>query len=240
MNKPTLQVCLTNNLMNLYQQNINEKLVVFIDILRNTSTMTAALFYGIEKVKPVSTVEEASAYLGKANYIVAGERQGVKIPKFDAGNSPLFFKTRDNNNKTLVITSTNGTQSVKYAQAAKILCCGGFINQTALINFIKKHQLPTLLLASGWRGDVNIEDTLFAGALVNYLQPYFEVTGDPAILSEQLYQQHQNNITELVANASHYNRIAVLEQKKDIAYCLNNDVAPVVPVFDGEYLTISV
>lgn len=238
MNKPTLQVCLSNSLMGLHKS-INEKLVVFIDILRNTSTITTALFHGIEKVKPVSKVEEASTYLGKPGYIVAGERQGVKIPEFDADNSPLFFKERDNKNQTLVITSTNGTQSVNYAKAAKILCCGGFVNQTALTSFIKKQQLPTLLLASGWQGDVNIEDTLFAGALVNYLKPYFDVAGDPALISEQLFQQNKNNITELVSNTTHYNRISVAAQKKDITYCLSVDVAPVVPVYDGEYLTIT-
>lgn len=238
MNKPILQVCLTNGLMNLQKQNLGEKLVVFIDILRNTSTMTTALFCGIEKVKPVSTVEEASIYLGKANYIVAGERHGIKIPEFDAGNSPLFFENKNNKNQTLVITSTNGTQSVKFTKTAKVLCCGGFINQTALISFIKKHQLPTLLLASGWRGDINIEDTLFAGALVHYLRPYFDITGDSALISEQLYKQNQNNIVEFVSNASHYNRIAVTEQKKDITYCLSVDLAPVVPVFDGEYLRL--
>jgi len=239
MNKPTLQVCLTNGLMDLYQQDIDKKLVVFIDILRNTTTITTALFSGIERVKPVSKVEEANSYLGKPNYIVAGERQGIKIPEFDAGNSPLFFAKRDNSNETLVITSTNGTQSVKYAQGAKVLCCGGFINQTALVAFIKEKKLPTLVLASGWRGDVNIEDTLFAGALVHYLKPYFDVTGDSALISEQLYSQNKNNIIALVSNASHYNRIAVSEQKKDIAYCLSIDVAPVVPVYDGEFLTIT-
>jgi len=238
MNKPTLQVCLTNSLMHLHQQNLNEKLVVFIDILRNTSTITAALFFGIEKVKPVSTVNEAKAFLGKPNHIVAGERQGIKIDAFDAGNSPLFFKDEDNSNKTLVITSTNGTQSVKHAKAAKVLCCGGFVNQTALVAFIKQQQLPTLILASGWQGDVNIEDTLFAGALVSNLRSYFDVLGDPAIISEQLYQQNKNNIVNLVSNASHYNRIAATEQKKDITYCLSVDVANVVPVYDGEFLKL--
>jgi len=238
MNKPALQVCLTNSLMYLHQQNINESLVVFIDILRNTSTMTAALFYGIKKVKPVSTVEEAKAYLGKQGYIVAGERQGVKIPEFDAGNSPLFFADRNNKNETLVITSTNGTQSVKHAQNAHTLCCGGFVNQNVLVEFIKEHQLPTLVLASGWRGNVNIEDTLFAGALVHFLKPHYSVIGDPALISEQLYLQHQNNILKFVSNASHYMRIAVSEQQKDTEFCLCTNVTPVVPVYDGEYLKL--
>lgn len=223
--------------MNLHQKDIEKHLIVFIDILRNTSTMTAALFYGINKVKPVAKVEEAAAYLGKTGYLVAGERQGIKIPEFDAGNSPLFFKDRNNANQTLVITSTNGTQSVHLSKNAKVLCCGGFINQSSLIEFILQHNLPTLLLASGWRGNINLEDTLFAGALVHHLKHHFDVLGDPAILAENLYVQHKNNLLELVMKASHFMRIAKGPQKEDTVFCFSKDINPVVPVYDGEFLS---
>jgi len=237
MNKHTLQVCLSNNLMDLYQNDIKNHLVVFIDVLRNTSTMTAALFYGINKVKPVAKVEEAAAYLGKPGYLVAGERHGIKIPEFDAGNSPLFFKDRNNANQTLVITSTNGTQSVHLSKNAKVLCCGGFVNQSKLVQFILQQNLPTLLLASGWRGNVNLEDTLFAGALVHSLKNHFDILGDPALLAEQIYTQHKSNLLQVVTKASHFTRIANGSQKGDIAFCFLKDVTPVVPIYDGEFLS---
>jgi len=238
MNQASIQVCLSNNLMDLYAKDIQKHLIVFIDVLRNTSTMTTALYYGIDKVKPVSKVEEAADFLGKPGYLVAGERHGIKIPEFDAGNSPLFFKDRDNSGQTLVITSTNGTQSVRLAKGAKVLCCGGFINQSSLADFIKEQNLPTLLLASGWRGNVNLEDTLFAGALVHQLKPYFEMLGDPALLAETIYLKHQNNLLDIVNKASHYKRIATSDDSEDIVFCLSKDVAPVVPVYDGEYLSL--
>jgi len=224
--------------MFLHQDELKDHLVVFIDVLRNTSTMTAALYYGINKVKPVAKVEEAEIYLGKPNYIVAGERHGIKIPEFDAGNSPLFFKDRDNSEQTLVITSTNGTQSVQLAKEAKILCCGGFVNQSKLIEFIIAQGLPVLLLACGWRGNVNLEDTLFAGALVHNLKDHFELFGDPAILAEHLYLQHQNKVLEVISKASHFMRIAKGPQKEDTAFCFSKDITPVVPIFDGEYLQL--
>jgi len=238
MSQPTLQVCLSNSLMYLHEENLNNKLVVFIDILRNTTTMTAALFYGIEKVKPVSKVEEAAAFLGQQNIMVAGERGGLKIPEFDAGNSPLFFKGKDNSNQTLVITSTNGTQSVRLAKHAALLCCGGFINQTALVNFIKKNNLPIVLLASGGRSNVNLEDTLFAGSLVHQLKNNFDVVGDPALLAETIYLHHQQDIVGVVTNASHYVRNAVAEQKADLEYCFSDDIAPVVPIYDDGFLVL--
>jgi len=238
MQQHTLQVCLSNSLMDLHQQDIEKHLIIFIDILRNTSTMTAALFYGIEKVKPVAKVKEAAAYLEKPGYIVAGERHGIKIPEFDADNSPLFFKNRDNTNQTLVITSTNGTQSVHLSKKAKVLCCGGFVNQSKLTQFILEQNLPTLILASGWRGNVNLEDTLFAGAMVNQLRSHFDVLGDPALLAEMVYLKHQHNIFEIVNKASHYKRIAQTNNTTDITFCLSTDVAPVVPIFDGEYLRL--
>ncbi len=224
--------------MFLHQDQLSDHLVVFIDVLRNTSTMTAALYYGIQKVKPVAKVEEAAAYLGKAGYLVAGERHGIKIPEFDAGNSPLFFKDRDNANQTLVITSTNGTQSVHLTKNAKLLCCGGFVNQSSLAQFILQQNLPVLLLASGWRGNVNLEDTLFAGALVHQLKSNFEVLGDPALLAETIYLQHQHHIFETINRASHYKRIAQTDSTADLTFCLTKDITPVVPVFDGEYLSL--
>jgi len=238
MNQTSIQVCLSNSLMDLYQKDIEKHLVVFIDILRNTSTMTTALYYGIDKIKPVSKVEEAATFLGKSGYLVAGERHGIKIPEFDAGNSPLFFKDRDNSQQILVITSTNGTQSVRLAKAAKVLCCGGFVNQSSLADFILKKNSPTLLLASGWRGNVNLEDTLFAGALVHQLKSHFEVIGDPALLAEIVYLKHQHNLLDIVNKASYNKRIATSNQNADIAFCLSKDVAPVVPVYDGEYLSL--
>ena len=223
--------------MNHYE--VENKLVVFVDVLRNTSTMTAALFHGIEKVKPFAKVEEVMAYQGKANYITAGERQGIKIPEFDKGNSPLAFVDQDNAGKTLVITSTNGTQSVHLSKEAAILTCGSFVNETVLKNFIIEKNMPTLLLASGWRNNMSLEDTLFVGRLVELLKNDFEQIGDPSIMAHAVYKQaEQVGMKEFVMQGAHYMRIRVTDENDDIDYCFSTDVAPVVPLYDGEFLRV--
>jgi len=87
--KPTLEVILSNSLIPF--NSLEGKIVVFIDVLRNTSVMTTALFAGIEKVKPVATIDEAKSYLGKENFVCAGERDAIKLPEMDYGNSPYDY-----------------------------------------------------------------------------------------------------------------------------------------------------
>lgn len=218
---------------------VEDKLVVFVDVLRNTSTMTAALFHGMDKVKPVASVEETLSYNGKEGYITAGERHGIKIPEVDKGNSPLAFVDQDNKGKTLVITSTNGTQSVHAASNAAILTCGSFVNETVLKDFILEKNMPTLLLASGWRNNMSLEDTLFVGRLVELLKNDFEQEGDPLIMAHAIYKQaEQVGMKEFVMQGSHYVRIRATNDNDDIDYCFTTDIAPVVPVYDGEFLRV--
>lgn len=237
--KPILEVCLTNSMM--HQHEVQGKLVVFIDVLRNTSTMTAALFHGIKKVKPTATVEEAAAFLGAPGYIVGGERHGNKIADFDTGNSPLHYVNNEAEvkDKTLVITSTNGTQSVSLARECDVMSCGGFVNQSALIDFILSKNMPTLLLASGWRGQVNLEDTLFAGAVVKNIKDYFQINSDHPTLAEMLYTYSHDKILEIIYQKSYFQlRLGGYDYREDIHYCFTKDIAPVIPIYDGEFLNV--
>ncbi len=234
--KNTIEVCLSNDLIKLYD--LSGKLVVFIDIFRNTSAITSALYHGIKKVKPVRSVDQAEEYIGKPGHIVAGERNGRKIRSFDASNSPVFFRDRENNEQVCVITSTNGTQSVHISKGAAKIVCGGFVNQEALIEYLRKSGMPVLLLASGWKGQVNIEDTLFAGSIVHQLKEEFEIKGDPAHLAEIFYSSNKNNLKAVIDKASYQGRIESELQVKDVPYCISLNVAPCVPVFDGEYMVL--
>jgi len=235
--KATLEVVLSNSLIPF--NNLSNKIVVFIDILRNTSVMITALNQGIAQVKPVASVDEAKSYLGKENFIVAGERDAIKIPEFDYGNSPYDYIDNPNiKGKTLVITSTNGTQSVNLAKEADVLVCGGFVNETKVIEYLKENNRPVVLLASGWKGKVNVEDSLCCGMLVEKLKDDFKIENDSALLSQALYNQHKENIVQLIEKTSHYHRVVHQAHKKDVAYCFKNNAAPVLPIYNGSYLTL--
>ncbi|MBK9457426.1 MAG: 2-phosphosulfolactate phosphatase [Bacteroidetes bacterium] len=106
-NRPILEVCLTPALWD--QHDPKDKNVVVIDIIRATSTIASALHHGVKKMIPVETVEEANTWLEKG-YLVAGERDGIKIPHFHFGNSPFEFMGEDVRGKEIIHTTTNGTR----------------------------------------------------------------------------------------------------------------------------------
>ena len=118
----SIDICLTPSIMDLFD--LSSKKVVVIDVFRATSAMCVFLNNGGDKVIPVATIEEAKQYKTKHNelhnhkYLVAAERNGVIVPGFDLGNSPLSYHDQPFNNVSLVITTTNGTLAINKAHTA--------------------------------------------------------------------------------------------------------------------------
>jgi 2-phosphosulfolactate phosphatase len=92
------------------------------------------------------------------------------------------------------------------------------------------------MLCAGWKGRPNLEDTLFAGAVVDALQNEYFVAEDSAILAMRTYQQAQHDMLGYLANSSHIRRLQKLGINKDISFCLQKDLYDVVPVLRGTEL----
>lgn len=226
--KSTLEVCLTPGLLPLYP--VDDKVVVVIDVLRATTTMCVALDQGAEKVIPVETIEECLQYRGKEDYILAGERNGRKVEGFHFGNSPFEFMNGVVKGKTLVLTTTNGTRAIKMTERSHQVVIGGFLNFSALTKWIVSEGRDTLMLCSGWRDKFNLEDTVFAGAVIHHIKEYFLVESDSAFAAEKLYLNSRRNMFHFMKQSSHYRRLAHLGVINDIKYCLRPDLTDVVPV----------
>ena len=231
--KSTLEVCLTPGLLPLYP--ITGKVVVVIDVLRATTTMCVAIDQGADKVIPVETIEECLSFKGKEGYILAGERNGRKVEGFHFGNSPFEFMNGVVKGKTLVLTTTNGTRAIKMAEHSHQVVIGGFLNFSALSKWLISEGRDTLLLCSGWRDKFNLEDTVFAGALIHHIKEFFLVDSDSAFAAEKLYLNSRRNMFHFMKQSSHYRRLAHLGVINDIKYCLRPDLTDVVPVLkNGE------
>ena len=105
----------------LTSQEVQGRTVFVIDILRATTTMCAALHNGARALIPVAATEEAlrlAQTIGSADVLLAGERQAVRIPGFHLGNSPLEMTEAAVRGKTLVVTTSNGTQALLACQGA--------------------------------------------------------------------------------------------------------------------------
>ncbi len=233
--KPTLEVCLSPALLHLYD--VKNSIVVIIDVLRATSTICTALYNGATRVIPVASVPECIS-IGEAlgqDAITAGERDGQIAEGLLHGNSPFEYSREFIQDKTLVLTTTNGTKLLHMAKDAIEIITGSFPNLSAVCDYLLAQGKPVILGCAAWKDRVNMEDTLFAGAVVSRLKEHFTIDDDSAVAAETLYQVSKDNIHEVMKQASHYRRLAKFGLEKDIRYCLTPDGANVLPILrNGE------
>ena len=112
--------------------------VVVIDVLRATTVIAHALAAGARQVIPCLEVDEAlriAQTLPKGQAVLAGERDGLKIDRFDLGNSPAEFTPESVAGKTLVFTTTNGTRAMTYCRDARRVIIGAFVNGSSAMRW---------------------------------------------------------------------------------------------------------
>ncbi|MCG9879896.1 MAG: 2-phosphosulfolactate phosphatase [Bacteroidia bacterium] len=226
----------TPALLPLY--NLTDKTVIVVDILRATSTMCVAFNTGVNKILPVSLPDECKMFKD-FDFIIAAERNAVKIPGFDMGNSPFEFENPFLSGKNIAFTTTNGTKAIKLAKAmnpSKILI-GSFLNISAVAKYVMAQDKDAVILCAGWKDKYNLEDTLFGGALLDKLQSWAVMDDDASISAHCLYKQYENNLESIVRKSSHANRFKLLNmQTDDVSFCLQQDIYSFVPEMSGEYI----
>lgn len=230
-----LDVCLTPALIPLYK--VEDYTVVIIDIFRATSSICYGIQNGAEAIIPVSEVEECAAYREKGgDYLLAAERNGEVVAGFDFGNSPFSYTAEKVAGKTVVLTTTNGTHALHLSRSAKRVLIGSFLNITALCNYLRDREGNILLVCAGWQNNFNLEDTLFAGAVIELLKDSGYTLDDPAIAANDLFQIGRNDISKYLSKTSHGERLRKLGIEKDIEFCLQIDLTTAIPVLQGEKL----
>jgi len=233
--KPRLEVCLSPALLHLYD--VKDTVVVIIDVFRATSTIVAALDNGARAVIPVASVAECIE-LGASipDSITGGERDGKVAEGLQHGNSPLEYPREFIEGKTLVLTTTNGTRLLHMVEGAAEIVIGSFLNLHALCAFLAARNSNVLLGCASWKDRFNLEDTLFAGAVVNELGERFSVNCDSARAALHLFRQSGGDFIEFLKDSSHYLRLSAFGLQDDMAYCATPDLHPVVPVLRGREL----
>lgn len=124
-------------------------LTVIIDVFRAFSTEMYIFNQGARYIIPVQTLDEA--YALKKNhpeYVLVGERGGIKPEGFDYGNSPTEIQSVDFTDKVVVHTTSNGTKGLLLATGADEVLTGSFINAAAIVKHIKKLNPKTVSLVS--------------------------------------------------------------------------------------------
>lgn len=236
-----LYTCLSPALLDLYD--ISNSVVVIIDVLRATSTIATALHNGAASVIPVATVPQCIELGEAVGGITAGERDGKVAEGLKYGNSPFEYPRTFIENKVLVLTTTNGTKLLHMAldRGAPEIITGSFPNLSAVCEHLIASDKDVLLGCAAWKDRVNLEDTLFAGAVIHHIKSHFNISCDSSGIAESMYLEAGEDRFDFMKskNATHYHRLMKYGLEKDIRYCLTADGANVLPIFKGDRLVIS-
>ena len=217
---------------------------VVVDVLRATTTIIHALAAGCTAVRPCAEVEEARQLAGQmraGRVLLGGERGGVPLPGFDLGNSPHEYTTQTCRDNTLVLTTSNGTRAILRAAEAERIALAGFVNYSAVCEQLQHDPRPIHIVCAGTEGEVALEDTLLAGALVDYLCETTEVRlNDSARLAWDCFEHHGQVLLGSLEISSGGAKLRALGYDDDIRAAAQVDQFNLVPELRRDPLRVEV
>jgi 2-phosphosulfolactate phosphatase len=226
-------------------ERLTGSVAVVIDVLRATTTMIHALAAGCVAVRPCLEIEEAKELacdLRPTCTLLGGEREGRPIPGFDLGNSPGEYKPEICRGRTLVLTTTNGTRALLHAARAERVLVAGFVNFSAVCEQLRREARPIHIVCAGCKGEVVLEDTLLAGAMIDCLCETVEGVrlNDGARLAWDCFEHHGRVLEgalEVSAGGVHLRQLGYDE---DVRAAARVDLWPLVPELRRDPLRVEV
>lgn len=236
--KPALHTILSPKLLDIYD--VSDNIVVIIDVFRATSTIATALYNGAKRVIPVDAVDKCIEIGMQTGGITAGERDGKIIPGLAHGNSPAEYPRSFVEGKTLVLTTTNGTKLLHMAlnKGAAEVVTGSFPNLSAVCEYLVSQHKNVILGCSAWKDRFNLEDTLFAGAVIQRVKEHFTIHCDSSLMAADMYALHQNDMHQFIRKTTHWHRLASYGLESDLEYCVTPDVANILPIYRNGDLVV--
>jgi 2-phosphosulfolactate phosphatase len=216
------------------------KVVVVLDILFATTTMTAALAHGATAVVPV--LDEAAARgmarrLGAEPHVLAGELNAETLPGF-AHPAPLALVAHGVKDKTVVYSTTNGTVAMAQAASAARVYCGALLNTRKLTaHILARHPGQTVLIVcSGSGNNFNFEDFYGAGYFVECLMSQVSDLSDAAKAALALYRHAK--APEALLDCRVGRMMVAKGLRHEVEFACRVDAFPVVPALEGGRLRL--
>ncbi|WP_134683160.1 2-phosphosulfolactate phosphatase [Brevibacillus migulae] len=219
-------------------EQISNRVVIVIDVLRASSTIVTALHQGFEAVIPVETAGQALSLRNEAS-ILAGERYCKKHPSFDLNNSPTSLFQQEYGGKHLILSTTNGTRAIQKADRAHAVLIGCLLNATSCMKHALTYRLDITLYCAGTREEFALEDGLAAGLMIEIAKqsvPQAQIC-DLGEALHATYLQLAPKLPELLADTTTGKRLVRHQFQKDILFCGQIDFCTIVPtVKEGRIL----
>lgn len=220
---------------------LRDKIIVVVDVLRASTTITYAMRAGAREVIPVASVEQAMKIVGNlhsTSTLLCGERGGKRIEGFKLGNSPSEYTEEAVEGRVLILTTTNGAVALTKAKYARQCLVGSFVNLSATVQALL--EIPSIesehlvIICSGRDAQFSMEDTTCAGMLLTKLLERFPDTklSDSARAALSIYHQFGTDIYKTLRESEHGRILAELGYEDDIRLASEIDVIPLVPVLE--------
>jgi 2-phosphosulfolactate phosphatase len=168
--------------------------VVVFDVLRATTTMTAAL----------ASLDEAREAAGRceAPRLLCGEANCLAPAGFDLGNSPGDLQAGRHRGLTAFMCTTNGTRAILAAREAQHLFVGALVNASHVAEAVVTTGGDVTLLCAGTQGTVAMEDVIGAGAVLHgLLRQGYSAANDIARMAVRLFDQARPDVRGALAES---------------------------------------
>jgi 2-phosphosulfolactate phosphatase len=226
---------------------VADRTVLVVDVLRATSTICAALHHGARAVVPTADIEEATRLgtaLGAGDVVLAGERNSVRIPGFQLGNSPREMTAAVVQGKTVVMTTTNGTHALLATAGARDVVIAAAVNLTAAGEYARQaldHYGDLLILCAGRDHGFGLDDAYIAGCLaVRALGGGRRRKGlnDAALVSVDLVIRYRDRIERVLALSRAGRELSARGFRDDVSAASVIDAYPALPFFHERRITL--
>ncbi|GAB6098597.1 2-phosphosulfolactate phosphatase family protein [Halanaerocella petrolearia] len=224
----------------IIQEKIEGKTAVVIDVLRATSTIVTALANGCDQLLPVVSITEAKELASKLNksYLVAGERGGIKIDEFDLGNSPCDYKRDKIKDKTIVLTTTNGTRCFDKLNLAQEVIIASLLNLKSVVAQLTQEE-EIVFCCAGVQGEFALDDFLTAGKAIADLTTNKQVElSDSAQTAYDFYRYNQTRVLDVLKGSASGQNLIRLDKEEDIEFIASENDLNIVPIYQNNKIKI--
>lgn len=224
---------------------INGRVVAVIDVLRASSSIAAALANGARAVVPLETSEDvvnrAKAF-ERTDVLLAGERRMLPIPGFDLGNSPREFTREVVEGKTVLMTTTNGTQAIAATQGARDVIVASYVNFTAVLTMLRaalRGGTDIAIICAGREKRFSLEDAGCAGRYAHQVAKRLSNVqlNDAAHACVLIDRKYGDQIVRLFDASEHGRALREAGFGEDLAACAALDSYPVIPLYQDRQIT---
>jgi 2-phosphosulfolactate phosphatase len=222
------------------------RIVAVIDVLRASTSIATALSNGARTVVPVESTDVALMRMKdfeRDQVVLAGEIKMQPISGFDVGNSPREFSADKVNDKTILMTTTNGTKALMNLSGARDVLVASYVNHAAISAMLRtaaRANENISIVCAGHEGHFSLEDAACAGRYVRSISQKSRSSvelNDAACACELIDRKYGDNITKIFGDSVHGKALAEAGFGEDLVACAAVDSHPVVPVYQDRQIT---